>query len=100
MYRDQYERKGPFDRRRYPPKREPAEDDLDLKIPLNYIKKGQKLVVDYAIPQKEDAGTSTIEQYVGTLIAMDQHQNTLLETENDERILLRGARVVKIQFLQ
>ena len=93
LYRDHYER------RRAPPKRESASDELSLKIPLSYLKKGQKLHIDYAVPRDDSSDSASIEQYVGTLVAMDQHQNTLLDTDDGERFLLRGARVIKIRVL-
>lgn len=93
MYREQHER------RRAPPRRESAFDEVTIKIPLSFIKKGQKLAIDYAVPRDADSDSASIEKYVGTLVAMDQHQNTLIDTEDGERVLLRGARVVKIQIM-
>ena len=93
LYRDHNER------RRAPPRRESAFDEVSLKIPLAYIKKGEKIIVDYAVPKDEDSEATNVEQYVGALIAMDQHQNTLMELASGEKVLLRGARVIKIRFL-
>ncbi len=90
--------KNPYDRRRPSNRREGRSKDLTIKVPLSYFKEGQNLVIDYAVPSDLGKDSASVEEYRGTLVGMDQHQNTLIDTEDGERIFLRGARVIKIKI--